>query len=233
MPSAIAGFEIVSAIVPDGMTATVQNGAVVVSGYVSDPNAYTIEVVVKGNGGFGYIEREVELEMVARLAGETGSSVSFFGGSVRPEVIDPNVEPSADTVGVFKSVNYEIVGDAHGFTIAADGTVTGTLAAGETTITVKQTGEQVVGSGGWRPSYSLQPVEYTRTITLFGDEGSTGGLSISASRSTRTATCSSPIPTAPSRTSAMWSALTAKTVRPVHPANPVRPVHPARPGCTW
>lgn len=174
-----AGFEIVSAIVPDGMTATVQNGAVVVSGYVSDPNAYTIEVVVKGNGGFGYIEREVELEMVARLAGETGSSVSFFGGSVQPEVIDPNVEPSADTVGVFKSVNYEIVGDAHGFTIAADGTVTGTLAAGETTITVKQTGEQVVGSGGWRPSYSLQPVEYTRTITLFGDEGSTGGLDIS------------------------------------------------------
>ena len=49
---------------------------------------------------------------------------------------------------------------------------------GEVTVTVKQSGEQVVAVGsGWRVSYELQRVEYTNTITLYG-EGEGGGRNI-------------------------------------------------------
>lgn len=165
-----AGFEIVSASVPEGLTATVEGDAVVVSGTVENPNSYTITVRVRGNGGYGYIEEDIEFEMVARVAGETGSRVSFFGGTVaHPETVDPNVEPSADTVGQFASISYEIVGSSHGLTIDAEGMVSGFLPQGETTVTIRQSGEQVVGSGGWRPTYRLQEVEYTKTVTLFGE----------------------------------------------------------------
>ena len=174
------GFEIVDANMPDGMTADVENGSVLVSGYVTDPNMYIATVTVRGNGGYGYIEREVEIELLARLAGEPGEDVSIFGGYVEPEVIDPNVEPSASTVGTFKSVNYEIVGEAQGFTIAADGTLSGSISAGETTVTVKQSGEWVVQTGsGWRARYELDEYEFVREITFVGEEGGAGSYDIS------------------------------------------------------
>ena len=160
---------------PEGMTWAVNNGAVTVSGTATAPGDYTVAVRVRGNGGFGYIERAVEFELLARVAGETGSRVSFFGGTVaHPETVDPNVEPSADTVGQFASISYEIVGSSHGLTIDAEGMVSGFLPQGETTVTIRQYGQQVVGSGGWRPTYSLREVEYTKTVTLFG-EGEGGG----------------------------------------------------------
>lgn len=166
-----AGYKVVSVDVPEGMTAKVTDEVVLISGYISEAGNYTGSVKVRGNGGYGYIEEDIEFEMVARVAGETGSRVSFFGGTVaHPETVDPNVEPSADTVGQFASISYEIVGSSHGLTIDAEGMVSGFLPQGKVTVTVKQSGEQVVAVGsGWRPTYRLQEVEYTKTVTLFGE----------------------------------------------------------------
>lgn len=168
-----AGFEIVSASVPEYMRAEVKDGAVILNGYITEANNYTMTVKVRGNGGFGYIEEDIELEIVARLAEKAGDKISFFGGTVEhPATVDPNLTPSADTVGQFKSIKYEIVGEANGFTIDDEGVVSGVMPAGETTVTIKQSGEQVVSTGGWRPSYVLQKVEYIRTVPLFGSEDS-------------------------------------------------------------
>ena len=166
-----AGYEVVSVDVPEGMTAKVTDEVVLISGYISEAGNYTGSVKVRGNGGYGYIEEELAFEIVARIAGQTGDEVSFFGGTVEhPATVDPDVVASADTVGQFASIAYEIVGEDHGFTVDDKGVVSGTMIEGEFSITVKQSGKQVVGSGGWRPSYSLSDVEYTKTITFFGAE---------------------------------------------------------------
>lgn len=163
------GFEIVDVSVPDGMKATIENGQVVVSGKVDTPDSYTINVRIRGNDGYGYIEDDIELELLVRYMAKAGSAISLFGGSIQAEV-NPDVVAGADTVGQFKSMSYSVVGTApQGLSLNTEtGMITGTVPQGATTITVKQTGEQVVGSGGWRPTYSLQNVEYTRTITLYG-----------------------------------------------------------------
>lgn len=180
------GYKLVSAAAEAGVTASVVGDEVFISGSYAEPGMHTVTVRVKGKKGYGYIETNVELEVNVRQAVKTGATVSFSGATVETGEVDPNLTASANTVGRFKSVTYAFVGTAPtGYTLdAKTGVVTGTAAAGETTITVKQSGSQVVSSGGRRPTYSFSDVEYTKTVTVFGGSEVTYNLGLPGTTTT-------------------------------------------------
>lgn len=164
------GYEIVSASAQDGVTASVRNNQIFISGVYERPGMHTVTARVRGYGGHGYIDADMEFEVNARYAAVVGSAINFFGATVEVDSVNPDVEASRDTVGQFKSVKYELVGQAPaGVTLSANGMISGTMPNGESTISVKQTVEQVVAVGsGWRVSYSIQKIEYVSDITMFG-----------------------------------------------------------------
>ena len=165
------GYEIVSASAGDGVTASVRNDEIMISGVYKRPGKYTVTARVRGYGGHGYIDENMEFDVNVRYAAKAGSAISFSGATVEVASVNPDLEPSRDTLGQFKSVKYELVGEAPaGVTFNANnGTVSGTMPAGTPTISVKQTVEQVVAVGsGWRVRYEIQKIEYVNDITMFG-----------------------------------------------------------------